>query len=168
MAARDGFASGRARRRRSRNTTALSGRRCQVFHRVRHHGIAHRGRGDPESDVTGRALQRYPHLPQESAILLPAAGREVRRPGPQMAIASDRGDLSHPVARSRGIRRMATVARGGITGDDTSGTLRISSFMSVFLCCAAAVAMAFYLEGQNLSESAGGISRADIAGNNDQ
>ena len=45
-------------------------------------------------------------------------------------------------------QRMATVARGGITGDDTSGTLRISSFMSVFLCCAAAVAMAFYLRGR--------------------
>ena len=42
-------------------------------------------------------------------------------------------------------QRMATVARGGITGDETSGTLSISSFMSVFLCCAAAVAMAFYL-----------------------
>ncbi len=45
-------------------------------------------------------------------------------------------------------QRMATVARGGITGDDTAGTLRISSFMSVFLCCAAAVAMAFYLKGR--------------------
>ena len=43
-------------------------------------------------------------------------------------------------------QRMATVARGGITGDDTAGTLRISSFMSVFLCCAAAVAMALYLK----------------------
>ena len=45
-------------------------------------------------------------------------------------------------------QRMETAARGGWTGDDTSGTLRISSFMSVFLCCAAAVAMAFYLKGR--------------------
>ena len=45
-------------------------------------------------------------------------------------------------------QRMETVARGGITGDETSGTLRISSFMSVFLCCTAAVAMAFYLKGR--------------------
>lgn len=45
-------------------------------------------------------------------------------------------------------QRMATVARGAITGDDTSGTLRISSFLSVFLCCASAVALAFYLKGR--------------------
>src|SRR5688572_25739131 len=45
-------------------------------------------------------------------------------------------------------QRMATVARGGITGDETSGTLIISSFMSVFLCCAAAVATALYLRGR--------------------
>ena len=45
-------------------------------------------------------------------------------------------------------QRMATIARGGITGDETSGTLLISSFMSVFLCCAAAVAMALFLKGR--------------------
>lgn len=45
-------------------------------------------------------------------------------------------------------QRMATVARGGITGDETSGTLRISSFMSVYLCCTAAVAMALYLKNK--------------------
>ena len=45
-------------------------------------------------------------------------------------------------------QRMATVARGGITGDETSGTLGLSSFLSVFLCCAAAVAMALYLKGR--------------------
>src|SRR5688572_3499244 len=45
-------------------------------------------------------------------------------------------------------QRMATVARGGITGDETSGTLLISSVLSVFLCCTAAVAMAFYLRGR--------------------
>jgi hypothetical protein len=36
----------------------------------------------------------------------------------------------------------------GVTGDNVSGTLRISSFMSVFLCCTSAVAMSFYLKGR--------------------
>jgi hypothetical protein len=36
----------------------------------------------------------------------------------------------------------------GVTGDSVSGTLRISSFMSVFLCCTSAVAMSFYLKSR--------------------
>jgi hypothetical protein len=36
----------------------------------------------------------------------------------------------------------------GVTGDNVSGTLGISSFMSVFLCCTSAVAMSFYLKGR--------------------
>jgi hypothetical protein len=34
----------------------------------------------------------------------------------------------------------------GATGDNVSGTLRISSFMSVFLCCTSAMAMSLYLK----------------------
>jgi hypothetical protein len=36
----------------------------------------------------------------------------------------------------------------GVTGDSVSGTLGISSFMSVFLCCTAAVAMSLYLKSK--------------------
>jgi hypothetical protein len=36
----------------------------------------------------------------------------------------------------------------GVTGDNVSGTLRISSFMSVFLCCTSAVAMSLYLKSR--------------------
>ncbi|MCI0628872.1 MAG: hypothetical protein L0387_45715 [Acidobacteria bacterium] len=45
-------------------------------------------------------------------------------------------------------QRMATEARGGYTGDGTTGTLGISSFLSIFLCGAVSVAMAFYLKGK--------------------
>jgi hypothetical protein len=36
----------------------------------------------------------------------------------------------------------------GVTGDNVTGTLRISSFLSVFLCCTSAMAMSLYLKGR--------------------
>jgi hypothetical protein len=41
-------------------------------------------------------------------------------------------------------QRLGTIARGGVTGDETSGTLMISSILSIFLICAISVLTAFY------------------------
>jgi hypothetical protein len=45
-------------------------------------------------------------------------------------------------------QRMAGVVKGSMTGDRTVGTLNISSNLSVFICCVAAVALAMYLRGR--------------------
>lgn len=45
-------------------------------------------------------------------------------------------------------QRSTSLFHGSNTGDRTTGTLIISSIMSVFLCCAASVAMAMYLKGK--------------------
>jgi len=45
-------------------------------------------------------------------------------------------------------QRMATMARGGITGDETVGTMLLSNTLTVYICCVIAVAMAMYLRGR--------------------
>src|ERR1700742_4070198 len=45
-------------------------------------------------------------------------------------------------------QRMAGMFKGSLTGDRTTGTLGISSNLSFFLCCAAAVALALHLKGK--------------------
>src|SRR5207253_26736 len=42
-------------------------------------------------------------------------------------------------------QRMWTMAKGGFTGDYTSGTLMISSFLSIFLICVACVLTGLYI-----------------------
>lgn len=46
------------------------------------------------------------------------------------------------------LQRTATIARGGMTGDETSGTLLISSILSIFLICALSLLTAFYRRKQ--------------------
>jgi hypothetical protein len=41
-------------------------------------------------------------------------------------------------------QRLGTMAKGAVTGDETSGTLMISSILSIFLICAISVLTAFY------------------------
>jgi hypothetical protein len=45
-------------------------------------------------------------------------------------------------------QRMATIARGGVTGDDTFGTLMQAKGMSMYLICAACLLSAFFLRGR--------------------
>jgi hypothetical protein len=45
-------------------------------------------------------------------------------------------------------QRMATIARGGVTGDETFGTLMMAKSMSLYLICGACVLSAFFLRGR--------------------
>jgi hypothetical protein len=44
------------------------------------------------------------------------------------------------------MQRSATIARGGVTGDQTFGTLMNSAVLSIFLCCVTAVCVGLYVK----------------------
>lgn len=71
--------------------------------------------------------------------VLPLTDTQIRR---QLRVLLALCFLQIPLAI---VQRMHTAARGSFTGDETSGTLLISSILSIFLICAACVLTGMYL-----------------------
>jgi hypothetical protein len=71
--------------------------------------------------------------------VLKVSGRQIRT---QLWLLLVIAVLQLPLAA---YQRMTQLARGGITGDTTTGTLMLSNFLSIFLICGMAVVMGLYL-----------------------